>query len=100
MNLKFLLALLFLAFIPAAIAGALVGHVRDPNWYAQYQSFPFGVGQYEYAINADSSNAAGAWGYEDTDVYGSFGMSNIVAGSYTVASWDVWWRSAYAFNVA
>jgi hypothetical protein len=100
MNSKFLTSLLLFAFLPSATAGELVGHLRDPNWYAQYQSFPFGVGQYEYAINANAANLAGAWGYEDTDVYGSFGMSNVVTGSYTVASWDVWWRSAYMFNVA
>src|SRR5215212_6046726 len=75
------------------------GHVRDQNWYAQYQSNPLGVGYYEYAVNANGTNLSTLGGFDDTDVFGVFAMSNLVAGSYTVASWDVWWRSAYVFNV-
>ncbi|HUR47234.1 MAG TPA: hypothetical protein VMZ27_15240 [Candidatus Saccharimonadales bacterium] len=97
MNLK-LLALAFLVLAPAAQAGTLLGHVRDQNWYARYQSNPLGVGYYEYAVNANGPNPS-LGGYDDTDVFGFFAMSNLVAGSYTVASWDVWWRSAYVFNV-
>lgn len=91
--------LAFLLFARTVSAGALLGHVRDPNWFAQYQGFPFGVGQYEYAVNANGTNLTSAGGFDDTDVFGAFAMSNLVAGTYTVASWDVWWRSAYAFNV-
>jgi hypothetical protein len=40
-----------------ANAGTLNGHVRDMNWYAQYANNPFGVGYYEYAVNASASAA-------------------------------------------
>ena len=73
--------------------------MRDQNWFAHNQSNPFGVGYYEYAVNANGTNLLSVGGYDDTDVFGVFAMSNLVAGSYTVASWDVWWRSAYLFNV-
>ncbi len=91
--------LLGFGLLRGTLGGALLGHVRDPNWYAQYQSFPFGVGQYEYAVNANGTGLTSAGGFDDTDVFGAFAMSNLVAGTYTVASWDVWWRSAYVFNV-
>lgn len=81
-------------------AGTLVGHVRDLNWYARYQTNPFGVGVYEFAVNANATNLLTGWGAAATDVFGAFQMPNLPAGRYTVASWDVWWRSAYAFNVA
>ena len=45
-------------------------------------------------------NVASVGGLDDTDVFGAFTMSKPPAGVYTVASWDVWWRSAYAFNVS
>src|SRR5438477_6151004 len=82
------------------LAGTILGHVRDQNWYARpTASDPFGVGYYEFAVNANGTNVSSTGGFDDTDVYGAFAMSNLVAGSYSVASWDVWWRSAYAFNV-
>src|SRR3989441_3718139 len=84
----------------SALGGTLTGHVRDQNWYAQYQSNPYGVGYYEFAVNANATNLSGLGGLAGTDIYGAFQMSNLTAGAYTVASWDVWWRSAYAFNVA
>ena len=42
-------------------AGNLVGYVRDQNWFAQYQSNPYGVGYYEFAVNAhpDGDTTAG-----------------------------------------
>jgi hypothetical protein len=84
----------------AAQAGTLLGHVRDQNWYARPStSDPWGVGYYEFAVNANGSNIVTLGGLDDTDVFGSYAMSNLVAGSYTVASWDVWWRSAFKFNV-
>src|SRR5213593_3384617 len=88
-----------LVAVLSASAGTIVGHVRDQNWYAQYQSNPYGVGYYEFAVNANGSNVSALGGFSATDIYGTFQMSNLTAGSYTVASWDVWWRSAYAFNV-
>lgn len=81
-------------------AGTLTGHVRDLNWYARYQANPYGVGVYEFAVNANASNVLSGWGAAATDVFGAFQMANLPAGLYTVASWDVWWRSAYAFHVA
>jgi hypothetical protein len=80
-------------------AGNLVGYLRDQNWYAHYQSRPYGVGCYEFALNANGADLASVGGASATDVFGYFAMNALAAGSYTVASWDVWWRSAYAFNV-
>src|SRR5687768_8485287 len=78
-------------------AGTLIGHVRDENWFAQYQSNPPGVGYYEYGVNA---NAANIGGRAATDVFGAFQITGLPAGSYAVASWGVWWRSAFKFGVA
>ncbi|HNU99905.1 MAG: hypothetical protein KA191_12920 [Verrucomicrobia bacterium] len=83
-----------------ANAGTLAGYLRDQNWYARYQSQPYGVGYYEYGINANPDGAAGTGGAAATDVYGRFSMGSLAAGLYTVVSWDVWWRSSYAFNVS
>lgn len=82
-----------------ARAGTLTGHVRDQNWFAQYQGGPYGVGYYEFAVNANGLGLASLGGFDDTDIFGVFSMAGLSAGAYTVASWDVWWRSAYAFNV-
>jgi len=80
--------------------GTLVGHVRDPNWFARRDvSDPYGVGYYEYAINANGTTLGTPGGGDDTDVFGAFSMGNLPAGTYNVASWDVWWRSAYVFGV-
>jgi hypothetical protein len=81
-------------------AGTLIGHVRDPNWFATYQSNPPGVGYYEYAVNANGAGLSSLGGADDTDVFGVFQMNDLPAGSYTAVSWDVWWRSAYAFGVS
>jgi len=85
-----------------ALAGTLVGNLRDQNWYARYQSNPsnpLGVGYYEYAINGNGSNLLSTGAYASTGIPGDF-TSVIPGGSYTIASWDVWWRSAFAFNVS
>lgn len=92
-------AIVLLALLPAAWGGTLVGHLRDPNWFAQYQSNPYGVGWYECAINANGANLSSLGGGAATGIYGEFQMDALPAGSYTVASWDPWWRSAFAFNV-
>lgn len=81
-------------------AGSLVGYLRDQNWFAQYQSNPLGVGYYEFALNANANGSSAMGGFAATDVFGRFQMDNLPAGNYTLASWDVWWRSAFAFNVA
>lgn len=94
--------LVVVALLPerSADGATIVGHVRDQNWYARpTSSDPFGVGQYEFAVNANGTNISALGGFDDTDVFGAFSMLNVGAGSYTVASWDVWWRSAYVFNV-
>jgi hypothetical protein len=39
-----------------ATTASLIGHVRDANWYAQYQTNPAGVGYYEFAVNANAAN--------------------------------------------
>lgn len=90
---------LCLAVVPV-LGGTLVGHVRDRNWYARYSTSPPGVGYYEYGVNANGANNFATGGRAATDVFGAFQMPNLAAGTYTVASWDVWWRSAFAFGVA
>jgi len=86
---------------PVGWAGTLTGYVRDSNWYARYQGNPYGVGCYEFAVNASGSNGISTvlFGAAATDVFGRFQMPSLPAGTYQVGSWDVWWRSAYAFNV-
>ena len=105
MNAKCILISLLVLWITGnvspALAGTLAGHVRDQNWYARRTTGdPYGVGYYEYAVNANGTNVASTGGSSATDVFGAYSMPNLPAGSYTVASWDVWWRSAYAFNVS
>jgi hypothetical protein len=88
------------ALSASAVAGTLAGHVRDPNWYARpTNGATFGVGYYEYGVNANGANVPTVGGFDDTDIFGAFQLASLPAGSYSVASWDVWWRSAYAFNV-
>jgi hypothetical protein len=100
MNSKVISILMPFALACSAAAGTLTGHVRDQNWYAQYETNPLGVGYYEFAVNANASNNASLGAFAATDVFGAFASAGLPAGSYTIASWDVWWRSAYAFNVA
>lgn len=94
-----LAALLSFSFALCSPAGSLIGHVRDMNWYAQYQGGPFGVGYYEFAVNGNATNNSALGALAGTDIFGAFTNSGIAAGSYTVSSWDVWWRPALAFNV-
>lgn len=98
MNLKFFAAACLALALPLH-AGNLVGHVRDMNWYARYSTNPIGVGYYEFAVNANGTNFSALGGFAATDVFGAFSMNNLPSGRYTVASWDVWWRPAFAFNV-
>lgn len=96
---RWAVAVLALASPAAVAAGTIAGYVRDHNWYARYAGNPYGVGYYEIAVNANTANASGVGGAAATDVYGRFQMTGVAAGPCTVASWDVWWRSAFAFNV-
>lgn len=93
---------LVLCCLPAAptAAGTLTGYVRDRNWYARYSGNPYGVGCYEYAINSNATNSLATGAFAATDVYGRFTSAIASPGLHTAASWDVWWRSAYAFNVS
>ena len=88
-----------LALLACSHAGTLVGHVRDMNWYAQYSGGPYGVGYYEFAVNANATNNSALGAFAATDIFGAFTQAGLPAGSYTVSSWDVWWRPAFAFNV-
>lgn len=99
MNQRVFCSSFLLLLARVVMGGTLTGHVRDLNWYTQYQTNPFGVGYYEFAVNANATNNSSLGGFAATDVFGVFSMPSLPAGSYTVASWDVWWRSAYAFNV-
>lgn len=83
-----------------ALSGSWIGYVRDRNWFAQFQSNPYGVGYYEFAVNANAQEGGTAAAAAATDVFGRFQMDNLPAGNYAVASWDVWWRSAFAFDVS
>src|SRR5688572_1546927 len=49
-------------------AGTLVGHVRDMNWFAQYAGGPYGVGYYEFAVNANATNNAALGAFTATDI--------------------------------
>jgi hypothetical protein len=98
MNFMRSLLCIALSSLPA-LGGTLVGHVRDQNWFARYQLNPAGVGYYEYAVNANATTTSSAGGAAATDVFGAFQMTGLPSGLYTVASWDVWWRSAFKFNV-
>ncbi len=86
--------------LPTVWAGTVTGYLRDQNWYAQYSSNPYGVGYYEFAVNGNGSNVTSLGAVAATDVYGYFSSSVTAGGLYTICSWDVWWRSAYAFNLA
>src|SRR5262245_46122290 len=100
MNFKIVCVLYLIVAAPTVTAGTIAGHLRDPNWYARPSTNdPFGVGYYEYAINANADHLTTLGGADDTDVFGAFQMPNLSAAIYTVASWDVWWRSAYGFDV-
>jgi len=84
----------------SCLGGNLVGYVQDLNWYARRPSgSSYGVGYYEFAVNANSDAPAMTAGTAATDVLGRFQISGLSAGRYTVVSWDVWWRSAIAFGV-
>jgi hypothetical protein len=93
-------ALLSCALAWSAHAGTLVGHLRDMNWYARYSTNPFGVGYYEFAVNGNATNNSSPGASVGTDILGAFTNTSLSAGSYTVSSWDVWWRPAFAFDVA
>lgn len=82
------------------LSGNLVGYVRDPNWYARKSTGdPYGVGYYEYAVNANSTQPLLADGAAATDIFGRFQISNLPAGTYNVISWDVWWRSSVVLAI-
>lgn len=84
----------------ACLGGNMAGYLRDYNWYARRAtSSPYGVGYYEYAINANGDAPVLGNGGAATDVFGRFQISGLPAGEYTVVSWDVWWRSTVAFGV-
>ncbi|HEY0552156.1 MAG TPA: hypothetical protein VGF13_21325, partial [Verrucomicrobiae bacterium] len=87
------------AVVAGSQAGTINGHVRDMNWYAQRAGNPFGVGYYEFAVNANATNISSLGAFAGTDIFGAFTNTGVTAGSYTVSSWDVWWRPAFAFNV-
>ncbi len=90
----------FALYLPALQSGTLIGYLRDQNWYARYQNNAPGVGYYEFAINGNATNFLTLGASTSTGIFGEFTNTTLTTGSYTIASWDVWWRSAYAFNVA
>jgi hypothetical protein len=96
---KIIALILSFGFAFCSQAGTLIGHVRDMNWYAQYAGNPFGVGYYEFAVNANATNNPALGAAAGTDIFGAFTNAGLASGSYTVSSWDVWWRPSFAFNV-
>jgi hypothetical protein len=80
-------------------SGTLTGYVRDQNWYARYSTNPYGVGYYEFAVNANATSETAPGVAAATGISGDFSGTAAVGGMHTVVSWDVWWRSAYAFDV-
>jgi hypothetical protein len=96
-----MLALLVTVCAPAWSA-TVQGYVLDPNWYAPHPQLTspqvYGTGQYEYGVAGNIANSSQLGFFEDTDIYGNFYKQSQPDGSYTLASWDTWWRSAYAFN--
>ncbi|MCX8109538.1 MAG: carboxypeptidase-like regulatory domain-containing protein, partial [Verrucomicrobiae bacterium] len=96
----FALAVVVFAAQISCLAGNLLGYVRDLNWYARRSpAYPYGVGCYEYAVNANAHAPLVAEGTAATDVFGRFQINDLPAGTYTVVSWDVWSRSSIVFGV-
>lgn len=82
-------------------AATIEGYVLDPNWYAPHPWLAsprvYGTGMYEFGA-AGSINYSSSFGFATgTGIYGNFSVSS-PAGTYTMASWDNWWRPAFAFN--
>jgi hypothetical protein len=85
------------------------GFVLDPNWYAPHPraSGVYGTGMYEYGVagNIVGSSLPGLFtsteNYPDNYWWGIFGFfrkPGQAAGTYTIATWDTWWRSTFLFN--
>lgn len=97
-----MLSILVLAVCMPAFGATIQGYVLDPNWYAPHPQLTspqvYGTGQYEYSVSGNIANSTALGFYDDTDIYGNFYKQSQPDGIYTLASWDTWWRSAYAIN--
>ena len=95
----------------SAYSATIHGYVLDPNWYAKHPklTFPqvYGTGQYEYGVAGNIANSpllgfsSNTENYGDNynwGVFGYFRKPNQSDGVYTLATWDNWWRPAFAFN--
>ncbi len=93
-----------------AFGGDRPGLCFDPNWYAPHPLATgyYGMGLYEYGVSGspNGSNVTGL--YTNTEnladnfyqgIYGYFRKPGVNDGTYTMATWDVWWRSTYLFDV-
>ncbi len=105
-----LAAMALLTAAPAHSAATVQGYVFDPNWYAPHPLATgyYGMGLYEYGVSGspNGSNVTGL--YTNTEnladnfyqgIYGYFRKPGVNDGTYTMATWDVWWRSTYLFDV-
>ncbi len=106
------LALLLGAMVAAPVCSqttTIQGFVLDPNWYAPHPraSGVYGTGMYEYGVagnlvgstlpglftNTENSSDNYWWG-----IFGFFRKPGQYAGTYTIATWDTWWRSTFLFG--
>lgn len=93
------LLVLLMALAAPASAVAIDGYVLDPNWYAVHPVLGInGWGYYEYGVAGNATGVSNYVGlHDDTDIFGYY-LGNASNGVYALASWDVWWRSAFVFN--
>ena len=87
------------------------GYILDPNWYAPHPKLTspqvYGTGLYEYGIAGNITSSSNLGFYTNTEstadnhlwgIYGHFQKANQYDGTYTLSTWDVWWRPTFVFN--
>lgn len=105
-------SLVTVVMVCSAVGGATIqGYVLDPNWYAPHPKLTspqvYGAGMYEYGVSGNINYGTVLGFYSNTEnysdnynlgVYGYFRKPGQTDGTYCLATWDTWWRSAYLFN--
>ncbi len=100
-----------LALCAYAHCATIQGYILDPNWWAKHPKLTspqvYGTGVYEYGVSGNINNSTELGFYSNTEnyadnynwgVYGYFRGTGQTDGTYCLATWDTWWRSAYLFN--